>query len=158
MNVESAILWGFAATLILTILLVGARNFHLTRIDIPFLLGTLWTADRDKAKWSGFILHFFIGWIFAFIYVYTFEQTGIKTWWFGMLVGFVHGAFVLTSGMGIIEAIHPRMASEWRGPEPTRMLEPPGFMVLNYGPGTPLATIIAHMMYGIILGVFYLPS
>lgn len=155
MNVESILLWGFAATLILTTLLVAARAFHLTRMDIPFLLGTLWTDDRDKAKWTGSILHFIFGWIFAFIYALAFENTGIKTWWFGTLIGFVHAMFVLSTGMSIVESIHPRMATEERGPEPTRMLEPPGFMVLNYGRGTPLATLIAHMIYGAILGFFY---
>lgn len=154
MNVFDTLIWGFAATCVLTSLLVGARAFHLTRIDIPFLLGTLWTDDRDKAKWSGSILHFVFGWLFAFIYAWAFASSGIKTWWFGMLIGLVHAFFVLSMGMAIVESFHPRMASEERGPEPTRMLEPPGFMVLNYGHGTPLATIIAHMIYGWVLGFF----
>jgi hypothetical protein len=47
------------------------------------------------------------------------------------------------------------MASEQRGPEPTRELEPPGFMALNYGRQTPLITILAHLVYGGILGAFY---
>jgi hypothetical protein len=138
--------------MVLTTLLVGFRAFHLTRIDIPFLLGTLWTQDRDKAKWTGSVLHIFIGWVFAFLYATVFAHTGIKTVFFGMLLGFLHAVFVLSFGMNLVEAIHPRMATEERGPEPTRMLEPPGFMVLNYGRGTPLATIIAHMIYGGILG------
>ncbi|MCM2349418.1 MAG: hypothetical protein NDI69_05305 [Bacteriovoracaceae bacterium] len=155
MNIASTLLWGFAATIVLTSLLVVARGLHLTRIDIPFLLGTLFTDDRDKAKWVGSLLHMGFGWFFALIYVLTFENIGIKTWWFGATIGFVHAFFVLTFGMNLVESIHPRMASEYRGPEPTRMLEPPGFMVLNYGKGTPLATLIVHMIYGGILGFFY---
>ena len=34
------------------------------------------------------------------------------------------------------------------------LLEPPGFMMLNYGRRTPLATIAAHVAYGAIVGGF----
>jgi len=32
----------------------------------------------------------------------------------------------------MLPGLHLRMASEQRGPEPTRQLEPPGFLALNY--------------------------
>jgi hypothetical protein len=35
------------------------------------------------------------------------------------------------------------------------MLEPPGFFALNYGYRTPLAVLIAHIAYGMVLGGFY---
>lgn len=155
MNILNSIIWGFAATIILTTLLSVSRWLHLTRMDIPFLLGTMWTPDRHKAKLSGFILHFIFGWLFAFIYVLAMESSGLKNWWFGMGIGAVHAAFILTVGMGTIATIHPRMATEDRGPDPTRLLEPPGFMMLNYGRGTPLATIVVHLIYGGIIGGFY---
>jgi hypothetical protein len=47
------------------------------------------------------------------------------------------------------------MASDSTGPEPTKMLEPPGFLALNYGYRTPLAVLIAHIAYGTVLGAFY---
>jgi len=34
-------------------------------------------------------------------------------------------------------------------------LEPPGFFALNYGIGTPVAVLIAHLVYGAVLGGFY---
>lgn len=95
------------------------------------------------------------GFIFAFIYVWAFEKTGLKHWWFGSLIGFVHAIFVLTAGMNIVSSFHPRMATEDQGPDLTRLLEPPGFMILNYGRGTPIATILVHLVYGGILGMFY---
>ena len=155
MNISHVLLWGFASTLILSSILVISRGLHWTRMDIPFLLGTIWTSDRQKANWIGFLLHIFIGWIFAFLYVLVFEDTGQNHWWFGIILGLLHATFVLTAGMSIVANIHPRMATEEHGPEPTRMLEPPGFMILNYGKGTPLATYVAHGVYGGILGLFY---
>jgi hypothetical protein len=155
MNVSSILIWGFAATLILTSLLVVFRTIHLTRMDIPFLLGTIFTSDRHRAKWMGFLIHIAMGFIFAFIYAWAFEEARLFHWWFGALVGFVQAIFVLTAGMSIVATIHPRMATEDQGPDPTRTLEPPGFMILNYGRGTPLATILVHLIYGGILGAFY---
>jgi hypothetical protein len=67
----------------------------------------------------------------------------------------VHGLFVLAAAMPALPALHPRMASEQRGPEPTRQLEPPGFLALNYGRQTPLSVVLAHLVYDGILGAFY---
>jgi hypothetical protein len=47
------------------------------------------------------------------------------------------------------------MASEHDGPTPTKQLEPPGLLALNYGRRTPLSVILAHLLYGSILGAFY---
>ena len=47
---------------------------------------------------------------------------------------------------------HPRMASEYDGPGHSRRLQPPGFLALHYGYRTPLTTILAHAVYGAILG------
>lgn len=49
---------------------------------------------------------------------------------------------------------HPRMASEHDGPSMGFRLEPPGFMGLNYGRGTPLTTLFAQTVYGLTLGAF----
>jgi hypothetical protein len=34
------------------------------------------------------------------------------------------------------------------------LLEPPGFLILNYGRRTPLVTVIGHVLYGAIVGGF----
>lgn len=154
MSTGEVFLWGFGATLILTVILAASRPMGLTRMDLPFMLGTLITSDRDKAPWYGFLIHLVIGWVFAFIYTYAFSSAGLHTWWFGMAVGFVHGAFVLSVGLQVVAAFHPRMAQPYQGPTPTRQLEPPGFFALNYGRGTPAVTMLAHLVYGAVLGIF----
>lgn len=155
MNIVNLILWGFAATIVLTTIMTGSKAFGITRIDLPFMLGTLFTSNRNNAPWIGFLTHLVFGWLFAFIYGAAFESSGNSTWWFGLSIGFVHGTFVLTVGLVVLNYIHPRMASPFQGPTPTKQLEPPGFLALNYGKGTPLITLLAHLIYGIILGVFY---
>ncbi len=47
------------------------------------------------------------------------------------------------------------MAEEDEGPDPTPMLQPPGFLALNYGAQTPLTTVAAHVVYGAIVGGLY---
>ena len=155
MNVGNLLLWGFAATIILTTIMAASKPLNLTRMDLPFMLGSMFTPNRNKAPWIGSLVHLLMGWIFAFIYGAAFESSGLQTWWFGLAIGFVHGAFVLIVGLNIVNYCHPRMASPFHGPTPTRQLEPPGFLALNYGKGTPIVSLLAHLIYGSILGLFY---
>jgi hypothetical protein len=157
MNWGDAILWGFVATIVLTTLLSGSRSLGFTRMDIPFMLGTMFTENRDRAVLYGFLLHMLNGWFFAVIYIAALQRAGLVNIWFGAMAGGVHALFLLTAGMSILPAVHPRMATEHSGPTPTRVLEPPGFLALNYGRRTPLASIFAHLVFGAILGYFYRP-
>lgn len=155
MNWPSALLWGFAATVVMTTVMAGSQWLGLTRMSLPFMIGTVFSADRDRAKAIGFVVHLVNGWAFAFLYAAVFESLGRATWWIGATVGIVHAAFVLLVGMTILPGLHPRMASEVRGPTPTRELEPPGFLALHYGRRTPITVAVAHVLYGVILGAFY---
>ena len=157
MNVTSWLLWGFGATCVLTFILAGSQGAGLTRMNIPFMLGTLVTPDRDRAKLYGIAIHLVNGWLFSLVYVAAFHATGRFTPWFGALIGIVHAAFVLTVGLPALPGMHPRMASEHRGPSVVRVLEPPGFLGLNYGVRTPVSVVLAHVVYGALLGLFYLP-
>lgn len=157
MNLPGALLWGFIATTVLTALMSAGQGLGFTRMGIPFMLGTMVTADRDRAPVIGFVIHLFNGWLFAFLYASLFESVGRATWWVGAGLGLGHGLAVLLVLMPILPGLHPRMATEHRGPEPTRALEPPGFLALNYGRQTPLLALGAHVVYGIILGAFYRP-
>ena len=155
MNWGSWLLWGFAGTVVLTSILAGSQGIGLTRMNIPYMLGTIFTPDRDRAKFIGFFFHFVNGLAFSFIYVASFHAIGRSTWWFGALIGLVHAIFVLTVALSILPALHPRMANEQRGPTVVKQLEPPGFLGLHYGIRTPISVLVAHAVFGAILGAFY---
>lgn len=155
MNWRSVLLWGFVGTVVLTSLMAGSQWRGLTRMNVPFMLGTMFTPDRDRARLIGFGVHLVNGWLFALVYAAAFQSWRRATWWLGAAIGLVHAAFVLLAAMPVLPAMHPRMASEQRGPTPTKQLEPPGFLALNYGRRTPLSVILAHLVYGAILGAFY---
>ncbi len=156
MNLPSIFLWGFAATIVLTGMTIAAQSLGLTRIDLPFIIGTMVTANRDRAKVLGTALHVVNGWVFAVVYALFFQQLHTATWWLGALMGCVQGFFVVVAVLPILPGMHPRMVSDFRGPEPTRLLEPPGFLAVNYGRATPLVLLAAHATYGLILGMFYI--
>jgi len=154
-NFPSILLWGFAATVILTTVIVAGQSLGITRIDMPFIIGTMMTADRDRAKVLGYAVHAVNGWWFAIIYALFFEQMHMATWWLGMGMGLVQGFVVVVAILPLLPGMHPRMVSDSRGPEPTRLLEPPGFLATNYGRMTPAVAIFGHGLYGLILGAFY---
>jgi hypothetical protein len=155
MNWGSWILSGFVATLALSTLLAASQGLGLTRMNIPYLVGTIITIDREKARLYGFVAHLLNGWVFSLLYVFIFEARHLANWWFGLLIGLAHAIFVLTVVMSLLPSFHPRMATERHGPTTRRQLEPPGFMALNYGIQTPLWALVAHAMYGAILGSLY---
>jgi hypothetical protein len=149
------LVWGFASTVVLTMLMAGSQSLGLTRMNLPYMLGTMFTANRDRALLYGVLLHMLNGWLFAIAYVGIFHATRTFGWWFGALVGLVHGGFVVTVLLPVMPGMHPRMASEARGPTVVKQLEPPGFLGLNYGMRTPISVVIAHVVFGALLGGLY---
>lgn len=157
MNLPEILLWGFLATLVLTTIMAAAQGLGLSRMSIPYMLGTAFTPNHDRALVIGFLMHFASGWGFALLYALIFETLCRSSWLLGAGLGLLQALVVLVTLMPIAPSLHPRMASEHRGPEPTRALEPPGFLALNYGRRTPLVTILAHLLYGALLGGLYHP-
>ncbi len=155
MNLGSILLWGFFATVVLTTSMAAAQGLGLSRMSIPLLLGSAFTASRQRANLYGFALHMVNGWLFSLVYALAFESWQRATWWLGALIGLAQALFLLGVLLPLLPHLHPRMASEDHGPTPTRQLEPPGFMALNFGRHTPVVTVAAHLLYGAILGAFY---
>ena len=153
MSVWAALAGGFAGTLVLTTALSGASQLRLTRIDIPFLLGTAFTDDRTRAKVLGYGLHFVAGMAFSLVYYAMFLVIGRAGWRLGMTFGLLHSLFAGSALVNVLlPAIHPRMGTPFTAADSSPLLEPPGFMLLNYGRATPIVTVIAHLAYGAIVG------
>ena len=146
---------GFVGTLVLTTVLRAASELRLTRVDLPFLLGTAVSDDRARAKAIGYGLHFVFGLIFALIYHATFTALDHAGSGLGALLGLLHGLFAGTALVNILlPVVHPRMGSTLSDAASAPLLEPPGFMMRNYGHSTPLVSVVAHIAYGAIVGTF----
>jgi ABC-type polysaccharide/polyol phosphate export permease len=155
MTIWGALAGGFVGTLVLTSGLRLATELRLTRIDLPLLLGTAFTADRRRAAALGYLLHFVAGLIFAVAYYAVFEAIGQSSWWLGAGFGFLHAVFAGTALVNVLlPIVHPHMATVHTAANSSPELEPPGFLLLNYGTSTPLPMVALHIAYGAVVGEF----
>jgi hypothetical protein len=145
------------ATVPLTAIVELSQLQGWTRMSLPYLVGTLFTGRPYLAMALGGAAHVAFGAAFALLYALAFEQLGRASWWLGALFGTYHAAFVLTVLVQLLPDFHPRMAGEHHGPDPTPLLQPPGFLALHYGTRTPLLTLAAHVVYGAVIGAGYQP-
>ena len=155
MTLWGALAGGFVGTIVLTSGLRVAQELGWTRMDIPLLLGTVFTDDRDRATVIGVAVHFLNGLLFALGYYAIFSAVDQAGWLFGAALGVVHAA--LAGGVLVtllLPAVHPRMGTPWSDSEETPLLEPPGFLLVNYGRRTALWTLIGHVAFGAIVGGF----
>ena len=150
-----ALAGGIVGTVVLTSGLRLAQEVGWTRMDIPLLLGTAFTPDRSRAEVIGFGVHFLNGLLFSLAYAAIFLAVDRAGWFFGLTLGLLHALF---AGGGLVNvllpAVHPRMGTPWSDSEETPLLEPPGFMLVNYGRATAAVTIVLHLAYGAIVGGF----
>ncbi|MFD1507502.1 hypothetical protein FE374_13095 [Georgenia yuyongxinii] len=155
MSVWAALAGGFVGTAVLTTVLRAASEAHLTRMDLPFLLGTVVTAHRTRAKALGYAAHFVFGLIFSLGYYAIFSALGRHDWWLGALLGLGHGIAATTILINVLlPLVHPRMGSPLSDATTVALLELPGFLARNYGPQTPTVTLLAHVLYGTVIASF----
>jgi hypothetical protein len=150
-----ALAGGLVGTVVLTTGSRLAQQLGWTRMDIPLLLGTVFTPSRSRASVIGYAIHFANGLLFSLAYGLVFEATGRAGWLFGLLLGAVHGAFAGGALLNVLlPAVHPRMGTAWTDARSAPLLEPPGFLLANYGRATLVATFALHLAYGAIVGLF----
>ena len=76
-------------------------------------------------------------------------------WALGAVFGLLHALFAGTTLVNLLlPVVHPRMGTAMNAADSAPLLEPPGFLLLNYGRATPTVTILAHLAYGGIVEVF----
>jgi hypothetical protein len=154
-TIWGALAGGVVGTILLTSGLRGAQELGWTRMDLPLLLGTIFSDHRSRASTIGYAVHFMNGLLFALAYYAIFAAVGRAGWLFGAGLGLAHGIFAGGALVTILlPAVHPRMGTPWSDAEETPLLEPPGFLLHNYGERTALWTLLLHIPYGAIVGGF----
>jgi hypothetical protein len=156
--IGTAIAAGFVATLVMTTIMRGASEFGLTRIDFALLLGTAVSDNRRKARAFGYVFHFVVGIVFALAYAWFFHITGRSGWWVGALLGAVHAVFDGTVLVNVLlPLVHPRIATAETAANDIALIEPPGFLLLNYGRNSFIVALVAHLAFGIVIGLIVHP-
>ncbi len=78
---------------------------------------------------------------------------GWSSWWLGALFGAVHAVFVGTVIINVLlPVVHPLMGTPDTAANEAALIEPPGFLMGNYGRNTFLVSLVAHVMFGAIVG------
>jgi hypothetical protein len=155
MSLAGALVGGAVGTLVLTSGMRVAQEIGWTRMDIPLVLGTMFTPRRRAAAIIGYAVHLANGFLFALVYYGIFSAAGHAGWLFGLALGGLQAAFVGSAGLNVLlPTIHPRMGTPWTNSRETPLLEPPGFLLVNYGPVTAIVTLVLHLAYGAIVGAF----
>lgn len=152
--IGTAIVGGVLGTVALTTIIRAASELGWTRVDLPLLLGTIVTLNRRKARAIGYGFHFILGPIFAIAYGAVFTAVGWSSWWLGALVGALHAVFIGTVLVNVLlPVVHPHMATADTAANDVTLIEPPGFLMLNYGRNTFLITFLAHLAFGAVVGM-----
>jgi hypothetical protein len=155
MTLWGALAGGAVGTIVLSSGLRLAQEMGWTRMDLPLLLGTIFTDRRGLASVVGYAIHFSNGLLFALAYYAVFRAVDQAGWLFGAVLGLVHAA--LAGGVLVtvlLPSVHPRMGTAWSDAEETPLLEPPGFLLMNYGRRTVIWNVGLHIAYGAIVGGF----
>ena len=152
--IASALAGGVIGTLAMSTIIKAAAEFGITRMDLALLLGTVATANRRKARALGYVFHFILGIAFATAYAGFFRIVGRASWELGALLGGLHAVFTATVLVSVLlPVIHPRMATPDTAVNEITLIEPPGFLMLNYGRSTFAVTLVAHVVYGALVGL-----
>ena len=66
----------------------------------------------------------------------------------------IEGIFTATVLVSVLlPVVHPRMATPDTAANEITLIEPPRFLMLNYGRSTFLVTLAAHVAYGALVGL-----
>jgi hypothetical protein len=151
--IASAIAGGLLGTVVLTTIVRAASEMNLTRMDLTLILGTMVTIDRRRARAYGYAMHFGIGLVFALLYVAVFVAIHRTSWWLGALFGALHAVFLGVVVINVLlPLLHPLMGAPETSASEHALIEPPGFLMLNYGRSTFVITLLAHMAFGAVVG------
>ena len=114
-HLPQLLVWGLIATVAMTTILQGSQGLGLSRLSLPFLVGTFFTSNRNRATVIGFLVYTIGGWGFAMLYFLFFAGIGLATWWLGALLGFLHGLFLLAGVGGLVIATSGSYANNSSG-------------------------------------------
>jgi hypothetical protein len=150
-----AVAGGLVAALGTAVLLEGAQFAGLTRLDVPLVYGSAFVEHRDRARAVGYAIHIVLGVGIALVYAAVFAGVGRAGWELGAALGVVQAGFFGTAFANLLlPVVHPRMGRPWTDASTTPLLEPPGFLLLNYGAGTMAVAAVLNIAYGAVVGGF----
>lgn len=141
-----AILGGFLGTVAFTMLMFAGPMMGMPPMDLPTVLGTMFTTNMSLAFVIGLLIHFFIGSIILALVYYLFVRDVLPGayWLRGLIYAVGVWLVAMVVVMPMMDVVHPLVVSG--------MMKGPGFFVSSMGPMAAVGSLIGHLIYGAILG------
>src|SRR3990167_9025988 len=123
-----------------------APHIGLYGLDVPTTLGGWFVLNPATAFWLGLAIYLFLGAVvLPILYASFFAKklpgpAALRGWLWSMALW----ALWASVGMRLLAAYHPQITGG--------MMQDPGRLMLNLGPLAPLASLLAHSVYGLLLG------
>jgi len=109
--------------------------------------------NRRRARAVGYVFHFIMGILFALAYAQFFAIVGRSGWALGALLGALQAIFNGTVLVNVLlPVVHPRIGTPETAANEIALIEPPGFLMLNYGRSSFAVMLAAHIVYGAVVG------
>ncbi len=147
MNIPRAFAAGVLGAGAMTVIMLFARLWGLTALNLELLLGSIVTRQLDPATWLiGLGIHFMTGGLAGMLYALGFEKwTLYADSWIGLVFGSIHG-FAGGFLIALMPVVHPLMPD---------ILIAPGPFGINFGLLTAATFMGLHLLYGAMVGGFY---
>lgn len=143
-----ALVWCAVATVVFTAFSMMGKAMGMTRMDLLDLLGSVAAEPHsDRSRATGAAIHLMNGAVLAVAWGYGARLLGAElNWVSGLWWGVVLWALALLM-MSTIGAVHPAIR---RGEQ-----DDPGPAAMNFGPMTPVGSLMGHLVWGAVLGLLY---
>jgi hypothetical protein len=142
---ERALIAGAVGTAALTLMLALAPSLGSPALNFPLWDGTFFTLNLTWAVILGYGVHFAIGISLAILFQRTFlTRLGGEAWLKGAVFGFLVWLVLMVVGLPLFDLLDPLAANG--------ILPAPGFFALGLGVTAPVMLLVAHLIYGAVVG------
>jgi hypothetical protein len=145
----AGVLGGLAFLVVVTM----GRSIGMTRMNLLEVLGTMLAPNARGATvyGLGLMAHLMASAAFGLghaglLHALDVTSVGQAAAW-DLVIGTVHGAIVLLVLPMILTAMHPLVRKQ--------AMEAPGVALTGFGRGTPLGSLMAHVVFGLVVGAVY---
>jgi hypothetical protein len=136
----------------LTVVYMG-RAIGMTRMNFLEMLGTMVAPNGSKTAvyGIGLMAHLMMSAVFGLAHAGILHAIGVTSvgqaaeW--DLLIGGVHGILILAMLPMVLTLMHPLVRKH--------AMEQPGVAMTGFGKGTPIGSLMAHLVFGVVTGAIY---
>lgn len=140
-----AFIGGLSGTFLMTLSMYQGYSIGLPRLDNARLFGSLWRSG-EEAFWIGMAWRHTNGVLFALLYGWWARKAGRAGLTSGLFLGGLLWLISMAVLMPSLSLIHPLIRSG--------EIPPPGFFLQHQGPLAAFHSLLVHLLYGGVVGLF----